>query len=238
MLDVIVYEDEEVSIKKNRKIIQESLKYIDYRINVFKEYNEELIKIIHNKNRKLYIISLEAGNYQGLNLAVDIRKQGLDDIVILTANCAKYYDTTFNNRLLAFDYICKNTDYDKRLMDAISEAGKILTNNQMFIFKYNHVIYRIPFKNINYIEKETNIKRCIIHTCNKESYIVSSIDKLANMLKLNFIKTHQSCIVNLDNIKILDCINNKIVFENDDYTTLLTEHTKREIKKWLFTEQC
>ena len=37
-------------------------------------------------------------------------------------------------------------------------------NTEIFIFSYKRNIYRIPYNDINYIEKESNIKRCIIHT--------------------------------------------------------------------------
>ena len=30
--------------------------------------------------------------------------------------------------------------------------------NNVLIFKYNYIIYRIPYSDINYIEKEINVK--------------------------------------------------------------------------------
>lgn len=231
MLDVIVYEDDEVSIKENRKIVSLGLGDISYKFKPFDKWNEQLTGLINTNYRKVYIINLDTENNNGLKLAKEIRKKHLNDIIILTAKCTKYYDIVFDNRLLVFDYICKNNHYGDRLLKAISDASKLLLNEDIFTFKYNHMIYRIPYGDINYIEKEINIKRCIIHTNNNKYYIVSSIDKLLDNLNANFVKTHQSCIVNIDNIRLLDCINNHICFDNKEYTALLTEKAKKEIKK-------
>ena len=236
MLDVIVYEDDEVSINRIKKIVNRTLgDYgFEYRISVFKKYNDLLLKMINNDNKKIYLINLETDKNSGLKLSSDIRKKDLNDIVILTAKCGKYYEAAFSNQFVAFDYICKCDDYNKRLFNTFAKVCKVLCTSEMFVFKYKRMIYRIPYRDINYVEKETNIKRCIIHTITEEYYIVSSIDKLLEELNRSFIKTHQSCIVNLNNIKLLDCVNNRIVFANDDYTSLVTENAKREIKKWLF----
>lgn len=240
MLDVIIYEDEEVSINQNIKVINNLLidDDIEYQIHVFRKYNDEFIGLINNSNRKLFIINLETDNNRGIEVATIIRKISFDNIIILTANCGKHYKNVFSSRLMAFDYIYKNRDYDNKLCSAISDAIKIIRRNDMFVFEYKHIVYRIPFKSINYIEKEANIKRCIIHTVDNVYYIVSSINKLISVLNNNFIKTHQACIINAYNVKILDCINNKIIFKDGSYVSLVTESSKRKIKELLFNNQC
>lgn len=231
MLDVIVCGDDEVSIKENREIVSLGLGDISYKFKSFDKWDDQLTSIINTNKQKIYIINLETENDNGFNLAKEIRKKHFNDIIILTAKSTRYYNKIFNNRLLIFDYICKNNYYANRLLKTIIDASKLLLNEEVFLFKYNHTIYRIPYKDINYIEKETNIKRCIIHTSDNEYYIVSSINKLLNDLNVCFVRTHQSCIVNINNIKMLDCVNNRIYFDNKEHTSLLTEKAKREIRK-------
>ncbi len=240
MLDVIIYEDDEVSIKKNVGIINKLLidRDILYHIHTFKKCNNDFIKLISNANKKIFIINLESDNNHGIEVATIIRKINYDNIIILTASCRRYYKSVFSNRLMAFDYVCKNKTYDNKLYVAINDAIKDITKDDMFVFTYKRVIYRIPFKSINYIEKEANIKRCIIHAIDDDYYIVNSINKLDGELNGNFIKTHQACIINTDNIKMLDCVNNKVIFNNGSYVNLITENAKKEIKEWLFSEKC
>lgn len=236
MLDVIIYEDDEVSIKENKKIVNRSLvdKDIDYQIHIFRKCDSKFTKLINSNSKKIFIINIETNNKHGIEVAAVVRKMNFDNVIILTANCGKYYKYVFNNKLIAFDYICKNKDYSNKLCNSVIDAIKFIQKDDVFVFKYKSIIYRILFNDINYIEKETSVKRCIIHTPEQDYYIVSSIDRLNNMLRSNFVKTHQSCIVNTNNIKMLDCVNNRVIFNDNSYTGLVTEKAKREIKEYLF----
>ncbi len=100
-------------------------------------------------------------------------------------------------------------------------------NTEIFIFSYKRNIYRIPYNDINYIEKESNIKRCIIHTIKDNYYISQPITKLEKELKDMFIKTHQSCIINVNNIK--EITKNQIKFYNNDITNLINKNMKGKL---------
>ena len=77
------------------------------------------------------------------------------------------------------------------------------------------------------------IKRCIIHTIDKEYYVVNSIEKIKSNLSGMFIKTSQSCIINLMNVSNVDCVNNIVCFKNGDTTTLMTNRAKKIIKEYV-----
>lgn len=102
-----------------------------------------------------------------------------------------------------------------------------LYSNEIFTFSYKRNVYRIPYDDINYIEKESNIKRCIIHT-NKDNYYISlPINKIEGLLKDAFIKTHQSCIININNIK--EITKSGVKFYNDDITNLINKDMKNKL---------
>lgn len=102
-----------------------------------------------------------------------------------------------------------------------------LYSKEIFTFSYKRIIYRIPYNEINYIEKESNIKRCIIHTNKGIYYITSSISKLEYMLNDSFIITHQSCIINLNNIR--EITKDGVKFYNDDETNLINKSMKNKL---------
>ena len=110
------------------------------------------------------------------------------------------------------------------------KKGYILYRQGILTFTYNHVVYRIPYNSIYYIEKEPLIKRCIIYTTNGKFFISRSINWLENVLEYGFIRTHQSCIVNIDNIKNIDFVSNVITFKNGMSTNLLANKKKKEVK--------
>ena len=157
---------------------------IDYRIHKFSGLNER--KRICDDEFRIYIIDND------LELISRIRKNDFDSIIILVTDNKR--DNIIYNKLMIFDIISKNSNYEEKLTKVLISAIEIYDKYKVFTFAYNHIIYRIPYKEINYIEKEPLIKRCIIHTVNNNYYYVNSIENLLGILGVNFVKTHQSCI--------------------------------------------
>lgn len=233
MINIIVYEDEKPFMEKNIACINKALSKInvDYRIKKFTSYNKELESIIKDtENRKIYILDVEVKNISGLELASKIRENDWNSIIIFSTAYEKYKNDVFYIRLMVLDFICKYNGYEQRLIDNIRTAVSIIDKNNVFKFSYNHVIYRIPFDQICYIEKEPIIKRCIIHTLTNDFYIAGTLNGIMKNLEGNFVRTHQSCIVNLDNTEKIDFSNNIIMFKNNIQTDMLTNKMKNEVK--------
>ena len=234
MLDIVVYENKKNFIKKNIESI--NLSIYEKMVSVYKydSYNTEFDMFIkNNKDKKIYILDDEVDGVSGLELAKEIRKNDLDSIIILIIDFDKYINNVFNIKLMALDIIFKNTDYVSRLVDDIKLAISIIMKKDIFVFKYNHVLYRIPYNKICYIEKESMIKRCIIHTVDKDYYITENITSILSHLDNNFCRTHQSCIVNLNNIRMIDMKSNVIEFNNGDKTDMLNIKMKKVIKDFV-----
>lgn len=235
MLDIVVYEDNKNFMTKNINSINLALSNydIDYRIHKYGSYNEQLDSVIKNLgSKKIYILDVEVNGMSGLEVAAKIREYDWDSIIIIATAYEKYKNDVFYIRLMVLDFISKYNGYEKRLIDTIRTAISIIDTQRVFAFKYNRVIYRIPYSQICYIEKEPIIKRCIIHTVNNQYYITGSINSILSQLNDDFCRTHQSCIVNLNNIRRVDLGTNTIIFKNGDKTDMLTTKMKKEVKKY------
>jgi len=234
MLDVIVYENNNISFKNDIEIINAALMNVDIDCCVYKyeEYRSDVNAF------KIFIVNIDANSNYGLKLAKLIRNKYHNSMIILMSDNNKNDYDICKYHLMVFDFIDKTDNYKNRLKDDLLQIVDKFYNDFSFIFKYNRVIYRLPYSSINYIEKETNIKRCIIHTINGNYYIVSTIGELFKNLNNKFIRTHQSCIVNVDNIKALDCKSNSIIFNNEDGTSLLNENAKKQLKELMIMKRC
>ena len=62
-----------------------------------------------------------------------------------------------------FDFVFKYQGYEQRLIDTIKYAIDIYGRNKTFVYTYKHTVYRIPYNQICYIEKEPN--KCVILFC-------------------------------------------------------------------------
>lgn len=235
MLNIIIFEDNKIYMQKNIDCINKTLTpmNIDYRIRKFQTYNEELNSIIQDSEmRKIYILDVEVNSKSGLEVASKIRETDWNSIIIFATAFEKYKNDVFYIRLMVLDFICKYKGYEERLIDDIKTAISIIDKNRVFKFSYNHVIYRIPYDQICYIEKEPIIKRCVIHTFTNDFYITGTLSNIMTKLEGNFIRTHQSCIINLDNAIKIDFSNNTIIFNDKVKTDMITNKIKKEIKEY------
>ena len=234
MLNIIIYESDDKFMHDIADAVNVALANCDIEYHIYKygKCNNEFNELVNNRSiSKIYIIDVDC--LTGIELASRIRDNDFDSIIIFTSECNKYQNDVFSNRLMVLDFIFKNNNCKCRLIKDIITSLKIIYRDKTFVFSYNHVIYRIPYSHINYIEKEPSIKRCIIHTLDKDFYVANSIEKIKDSLNICFFKTHQACIVNVNNIKKIDFSSNIIVFNNGDITTLLSEKMKRNVKKAL-----
>ena len=233
MLNIIVYEDNETFMEKNVVAINKALASIDidYRIYKYSHFTNGLNELVCNRDiKKIFVLDIESKDFSGLEVAARIREEDFESIIIFATAYTKYQDDIFYSRLMVLDFVSKYNGYEERLKDDIIAAVKIIYYKKTFNFTYNHTVYRVLYDNICFIEKEPLIKRCIIHTLKSDFYISKSINWLEKNLGGPFIKTHQSCIVNINNIKNIIYGRNQIIFKNGLKTCLLTDKSKKEVK--------
>ncbi len=232
MLDIVVYENKKDFIQKNI----DSINISEYDINYynFDKMCYEFESLIKNRDRKkIYILDDEVDGVSGLEVAIKIREYDWDSIIILLIDLSKHVSDVFNERIMALDIIFKDNSFDNRLIDDIKLAISIFAKQTFFTFKYNHIIYRIPYSDICYIEKESTIKRCIIHTMDEEYYITESVSSILSHLSSSFCRIHQSCIINFDNVRRYNLSTNMIVFNNGDMTDMISSKMKNVVKNYV-----
>lgn len=232
MLDIVVYENKKDFISKNIDNIDMSCYDINY--YSFDSMCYEFESLIKNRDRKkIYILDDEVDGVSGLEVAIKIREHDWDSIIILLINFSKHVSDVFSERIMALDIIFKDNSSNDRLIDDIKLAISIFAKQTFFTFKYNHIIYRIPYNDICYIEKESTVKRCIIHTMDDEYYITESVSSILSHLSSSFCRIHQSCIINFDNVRKYNLSTNMIVFNNGDMTDMISSKMKNVVKNYV-----
>ena len=221
MLRFIICEDNKEHLDRFCNIINTVMMpyNFEYKINKFTQYNKEVEEIInYNGDIKVYLLDIELPVISGLEIASEIRENDLESIIIFITAHNEFKNDIFYSRLLATDFISKDSLWSDRFEDSMNYVVSILEKRQMLVFDYNHNTYRNPYSSINYIEKVQDNQKCVIYTENGETFdIKETVTALADKLGPNFFKSHKSCVINLDKVKIIDYTNNKIVFQNNEY---------------------
>jgi len=240
MINFILYDDEKNFLQKNKKLVEKSMMNCDYdyKCHIFEEYNDKFENIIKsNIGFKVYLLDIEGKNKSGLDIVRIIREKYDDwsSIIIMITNHNEFKYDALSNRLYLMDFINKLDNWEEILKEDIKRIMKSYTNSSdCLTYEFNHSLKRIEFKNIIYIEKEKDSKKCIIHTLYGDQPIGGTIGDVLDRLDNRFIKTSRSTIINTKQVLEYDKANNEIFFLNGEKTTDISRLFKKEVIKHVY----
>lgn len=239
MLNFIIGEDNTKFSTRTKSIIDNfMMNYdIEYGVKCFEGYGKEFKKAIKEDNGfKIYFLDIKTEEGSGLDAARMIREE-LDDwvsIIIVLTSYTEYKYEALGNRLYLLDFISKFDDCETRIRECLTIALKNYDNRHKSLnFSYNHIMKKIEYRNIIYIEKEPDSKRCIINTTYGEHLINDTLNNVYTNLDTRFLKVNRSLIVNTDFIREYDSKTNKILFSNGTYTHLVSKTGRKELMKYV-----
>lgn len=235
MIKFIICDDNQEALSiANQAVTKAMMNYeIEYKVLKFTKYDEKLKEQIRDEfNTKIYILDIELPIVSGLEIASEVRETDDDSIIIFVTAHPECKNDIFYSRLEAIDYISKYYRYEERIEETIKHIMTKKYRNKTFSFTYNHVHYKLLYKEITYIEKEPLQNRCIIHLMNKDKKIIAkTILNIKEELSPIFFQTHKSCLVNIDNIKYINYAKFTIYFKNGDSVNLLSHEARKELRK-------
>lgn len=135
-----------------------------------------------------------------------------------------------NNMFLLKAIEKENINSDIKI--SVENIIKIICNKKKNLtFSYNKILYKMPFNDILYFEKELNSKKCKIICKNKTYHIYKSIIEIERIVDDRFVKTHQSTLVNKDNIKQVEFNTGIIHFDSNISCNLISRNYKKNLKE-------
>lgn len=239
MLNFIMYEKNQNNREEVKKVIRKFLyNFKDcYKIYEFDKYNMETKKKIETiQGTKIFLINIDYENAEGLKLAKTVRQSGniISPIILFTSkNKNEALEDT--QRVLFLDIIKLDEQFISKLMENLIEAYRIVTTNAVYTFSIFDEIYRIPYDEIYYIEKNNKDNSVTIHTKDDTYLHYASIKNLEKHLShdARFYKSHRSCIINIYNIASYDKKDNIVIFNNGTKIDYVAKSRKTELAKML-----
>lgn len=238
MLNFIIYEDSKKMRDLYEKVIDQFIgnKQEEYHIIQIHEFNPVSQKRLEKlEGRKIYILDLKVPGKSGYDFAREIRNSGdwKSQIIIISA-FEHLKNHIFMGKMLTLDFISKKENIATRLEETLEVAYNISTSHRFFSFRSGGELFHLPYHDILYFEKDLNDNYTSIITYQNTYKIKKSILQIERILEndLRFLKTHQSCIVNLYNIKSVN-LSKKIINFGEKQTCLLSREHKKELKERL-----
>lgn len=242
VLNFIVCDDE----KEFRElIINEIDKFmmnydIEYNKYEYDSYEEEFEATARKElGFKVYFFDIKTKNGSGLDAARFIREE-LDDwnsIIIIVTAFAEYRYEALSNRLYLLDFISKFDNCKAKLKETLKIIYKQYNSREKCLsYEYNYTLYKIELKNIIFIEKEQDSKRCIIHATYGTFKAPFTLNAITKHLDKRFLKVHKSLILNVDKIMTYNTKENEVLFVNGMSTNLISRSGKKELIEYVTSD--
>ncbi len=232
MINFVIYENEKKMVALYKDVINRFLYSRDdfYKIHEFEKYNPSMQERLNSLDgTKVYLISLDINNLNGLEVARSIRTSGdfTSPIILFTAQDKRIFMDNLQN-VLFLNLIEKNDQLIKNLIHSLKDAYKMITRYSVYTFSIFDEVYRIRYDDIYYVKKNINDDSVTIYTKDDSYLDYMTIKGMQKMLASDprFFKVHRSCIVNLYNVSSYDRKSNILTFCNGLEIDLVSRHNK------------
>lgn len=217
-INVAVCDDNIVTTNTIEKLLVDiAKKYsVNLKIDIF--YDGLILIDYMKKQNMLYnliYLDIEMNNSNGIEIAHTIRSNDFYTLIIFVSNYDNYFREMLEVEPFRFlDKPINNDLFERYFLKALE---KIEYGNGSFVFKYMKNTYSVRYKDIRYFESNKRIIHIIGRNNTFKFYgKLNSIEKIVLKEDKNFMRIHQSYLVNMQFVS-------KVTFSNllmDDGTTL------------------
>ena len=226
---IVVVEDNRILRKREIEAIRKALKDYDYKIVEYSDFTKELKKLIQTPDFKIYVLDIELLNSSGIDIANYIRDyDDMSEIIM----CSFHYELEYKvlkSKLKILDFVSK---YDNAYVNLTNLILEVFNKHSRKVLKVTDkgVILFIVMKDILYISKEKNTRKCVIKTSNNEYLVNKNLEEIKQELNSDFIQVSRNCIVNQNNVEEYNFKDSKIKFKNGEEIDVVLKSFIEKIK--------
>ena len=201
MLGIAVFDDEKIIVDYVGELIKENLDVNAkiYKYTKLEEFKGDCKKGILQKINAIYI-DIKIDSLNGIEIAQKIQQENPKIKIIYMTAYSQYSEAIFKTKptYLLLKPI-KKEQIKKSLERALKEEKQ---NKNIKTFNIKGKIFNIEVEKIKYIE--SNKRVVIIYEEDLKRRIYGKLDEIEEMLPSNFVRCHQSYIVNLEHARELN----------------------------------
>lgn len=196
MIKIVILDDEEMYLEKERKITEEYFAENKTECRVTTYLNAEwFLSGLQEENYDVYILDMEMPGKKGMEVAREIRKVYPDPIIMFVTNYMNYAVEAYE--VNTWRYIPKMA-LQQKLKEAFDALIPILMakEERYYVIEKRGDLEKIAYSDIMYMQKEG--KYVIITHRRGDSKVRKSLDTVMNELKSReFIMIEKGYIINL-----------------------------------------
>ena len=216
MLNFVICEDNLNILNKLSNLMENIfVKYnYDAKVTLATDNPDNLIDYVCANNIDVVILDINLkAKKTGLELAQKIRTKNKSTYIIFITGHLEYAMIAY--KFKTFDYISKPITQE-RLEETITRLYDDIYSKPKKYLKIDNKNTIIDESEINYIKRDG--MKLIFCTDSRDYEIYSSFNKVKDTLPENFVRCHKSYIANINKISNLEPVENKIIFNNSNFS--------------------
>ena len=200
MLGIAVFDDEKIIVDYVGELIKENLDVNAkiYKYTKLEEFKGDCKKGILQKINAIYI-DIKIDSLNGIEIAQKIQQENPKIKIIYMTAYSQYSEAIFKTKPT---YLLLKPIKKEQIKKSLERALQEEKNKSIKTFNIKGKIFNIEVEKINYIE--SNKRVIIIYEEDLKRRIYGKLDEIEEMLSSNFVRCHQSYIVNLEYVRELN----------------------------------
>lgn len=237
MIDVFVYHSNGESLQFMKEVLKDYFLKVRYNFRISSSSNlEDSARYVKENMQKTNLYFIDFSDYESAKSIITYVKN-LNETAMWVYMGEKE-DVLKTLYLTPSAFLQKNPDREEILktINVLSSIHRKKMLRDTFLLKYEGEYIRIGYDNIDYFESSG--KHVMPHL-SKEGFKYSFYAKLSDLetkLPSNFLRCHQSYIVNMKKVKKLDAKNHAFILENNSEVYIskrMFAETKKKYDKYL-----
>lgn len=226
---IVVVEDNNILREREIEAIRKALKDYDYKIVEYSDFTKELKKLIQTPDFKIYVLDIELLNSSGIDIANYIRDYDDTSEIIMCSFHNELEYKVLKSKLKILDFVSK---YDNAYVNLTNLILEVFNKHSRKVLKITDkgAILFIVMKDILYISKEKNTRKCVIKTSSNEYLVNKNLEEIKQKLNSDFIQVSRNCIVNQNNVEEYNFKDSKIKFKNGKEIDVVLKSFVEKIK--------
>lgn len=229
MLQIAICDDDAIMTTRIEDLLNRELNHlcVDRTIDVFFS-GEAFIDYVEKAHHyDLIYLDIEMDGMNGIDAARRLRRNSPEPLIIYISSYENYFIELFE--VEPFRFIKKPVDettFNKVLRAAYE---KIKSGQRYFTYYFNKIYYKVTLQEILYFESCSRVVN--IHLRDGEKRFYGRLDEVEKQLdseKLQFIRIHQSYLVNMDYVSCMGY--EKLTLKNGE-TLQISDKRQKEIRE-------
>lgn len=227
MLNFVICDDNINILTKLSKMLENIFMKNNYEAEVsFASDNaDKLLEYVCLNKTDVIILDINLkSSKNGIDLAEEIRKRNNNAYIIFTTGHLEFAMVAY--KVKTFDYIAKPITME-RLEETITRLYNDIYSQPKKFLKIDNKNTIIDESEINYIKRDG--MKIVFCTDSRDYEIYSSFNKLKDSLPENFVRCHKSYIANVNKISNLEPVENRIIFNNSNFSCDIGPKYKKDL---------